>query len=232
MIERYGQDGYVLERQRIPVELVEAARADAYRMHSEAGGRFGTYGVYDHPDGTQWHRKHVHHLPAVAAILPHLPVCELLGNETCGITHSKFSYKAAGKVQPWCPHQDAAYKHEARRGVTFAVPLETVGPENGTLEILPGSHRFGILPHVVAYPLGIAQQPQVEAQEMPHGDFVPIEATQGDVVALSLLTVHRSGPNRSQGLRAILFVEVEPYTDRLYDDMGGPVTLIATKETP
>ena len=230
MSASYHKHGFLLLDNRIPSHLVEAARVEAYRLHEEAGGGFGDLGSFQHGDGTQWHRKHVHHFPGVKALLPYLPVRELLGDVTCGITHSKFSYKRAGEVQVWAPHQDAAYKPEPRSGVVFAVPLERMTAENGTLEVLPDSHKRGLLPH-----RQVPGNPeQLEIVDEHPGTFVAAMLRPGDVLALSLFTVHGSLSNKRHGLRALLFVEVEPFTKRLRDDLGGPVTLIqqVTKGSP
>lgn len=217
----YETDGYVVLRQWLPAEWVESARVRAYAMHEEGRGNFGAYGVYDHPDGTHWHRRRVHDIYEVARLIACLPVGDLLGPGKCGITHSKFSYKRCGEQQVWAPHQDIAYKSEPRHGVVFAVPLEPVNVANGTLELVPGSHRLGPLPHRNVPTM----TQQIELTE-PVDGFVPVEAQPGDLVAFSLLTVHRSGPNTGAGLRAILFVEIEPWTDKLQDELGGPITTI------
>jgi ectoine hydroxylase-related dioxygenase (phytanoyl-CoA dioxygenase family) len=223
MLDQYQTDGYVILRQQIPEPLVENARREAYAMHEAVGGRFGEHGAYTHHDGTQWHRKRVHGLSAVAPILQHLPVHDLLGPGDCGITHSKFSYKQVGEVQNWAPHQDAVYKPEPRRGAVFAIPLEPVDVANGTLELLPKSHLRGHLPHRNV--TDSAMNGQLELVEPVEG-FVPVVAQPGDVAAFSLLTVHRSGPNTNRGLRVLLFVEVEPMTELLRDENGGPITVI------
>lgn len=77
-----------------------------------------------------------------------VPVAQLLGVERLRFWHDQVFWKPPRHpgVVPW--HQD--YSYWTRTGppahATAFVALDDVGPENGGLEYVPGSHRWGLLP--------------------------------------------------------------------------------------
>lgn len=77
-----------------------------------------------------------------------IPASQVLGVEKLRFWHDQVFWKPAGHpgVVPW--HQDYAYW--TRTGppahVTVFISLDDMGPENGGLEYVPGSHRWGLFP--------------------------------------------------------------------------------------
>jgi Phytanoyl-CoA dioxygenase (PhyH) len=99
------------------------------------------------------------------------------------------------------PHQDLHYVGLADEFVTVWVPLGDCPLALGTLAVLPGSHRRGLLPH---YGVGIIDG-GVEIEDdvvWQSGD-----AHTGDAVVLTQLAIHRALPNRS-GNRLRLSVDL------------------------
>ncbi len=100
---------------------------------------------------------------------------------------------------PW--HQDLGFLHpeaEATFMVNFWIPLVDVTVENGCLEVIPGSHRAGLMPHgeVRGYPNEGIQEGYV-----PVGRQVPCPVRRGGVVVFQHKTAHRSFPNRTDRIR-------------------------------
>lgn len=97
-------------------------------------------------------------------------------------------------------HQDGAYwpgmDLDVSRFLTAVIFLDDATAENGAIECAPGYHRQYLTdPGVIADP-----------NEDQLGPFTTIEARAGDLLLLHALTPHRSGPNRSGGMRrALLF---------------------------
>ena len=94
---------------------------------------------------------------------------------------------------PW--HQDNGYTPvEPEEYVTYTVALDATSEANGCLWIQPGSHKHGVLPH------------ESTGNFFYRGDDggrsgVPVSQPEGDVLAFSSLTMHRSGANTSGGPR-------------------------------
>jgi phytanoyl-CoA hydroxylase len=100
---------------------------------------------------------------------------------------------------PW--HQDSGYLAPECDGallVTAWVPLTRATIDNGCLEVLPGAHRGGLLPHRNAR--GGAYL-DVAPEALPAIAPRAVPARPGDVLLLSNLTPHRSTPNRTDRVR-------------------------------
>jgi hypothetical protein len=77
--------------------------------------------------------------------------------------------------------------------VALRVHFDDVDGESGALEVVPGSHRSGVLP--------------VDAiREVPLADYRPCLAARGDVLLMRPLLLHRSGRRKSDGHRRVLHV--------------------------
>ncbi len=101
-----------------------------------------------------------------------------------------------GSAKP--PHQDAAYLPADRRDqLSVWIALDDATPDNGCLQMLPGSHRRGLLPH-------IGREPQLPDLGELRPVLVPLAA--GDAVVFTALTAHASGINHTdRPRRAVLF---------------------------
>jgi 2-aminoethylphosphonate dioxygenase len=111
----------------------------------------------------------------------------------------KFIAKPPG-ASGYGAHQDAAYwpglNVDATRFLTAIVFLDDATAEKGAIECAPALHR-----QLLTDPNEIA-----DPDEAMLGDFTMIEAKAGDLLLLHSLTPHRSGSNRSDGMRrALLF---------------------------
>lgn len=149
--------------------------------------------------------------------------------ERAYVTHSKISLKEPGKNHAWLPHQDSGYKERSAEGFTVAVFLERADESNGSLQVYPGSHLKGRIPHSVA-----ATEGDFAGQKVctpPAIKPVTIEAEQGTVMFFSLDLVHQSPPNMGTGKRLIFFFEVEEYTGTELDDRGKIPLLLTGKIT-
>jgi hypothetical protein len=107
-------------------------------------------------------------------------------------------------------HQDIAYIPGSLNGITIWVPLQDSPVELGPLEVVPGTHRIGLL---------LADgNPDVKKanllQPYPESDFVPIPILKGQCIVFSKFLVHRSGRNRSPNVRYSLQFR--------YNDLASP----------
>ncbi|GIX07779.1 MAG: protein involved in biosynthesis of mitomycin antibiotics/polyketide fumonisin [Candidatus Poribacteria bacterium] len=114
---------------------------------------------------------------------------------------------------PTPPHQDYVHIQGTPNTWTAWIPLMDIPPELGGLEVLPGSHRWGLL-SVRRMPGagGVGVSRSVDESQWVGGPFAA-----GDVLIFHSWTVHRGRPNRTSD-RLRLSV------DYRYQPVGEPVT--------
>jgi len=120
-----------------------------------------------------------------------------------------FIYKPPGVEQSVHPfHQDALYFPFTPQSLCCGVwiPLDPVDAENGTLEIVPGSHRRELAPHEVREGInfGALAAAGVEGNAEEHARAIPVELAPGDCLLFATHLLHRSGGNRTQRPRRVI----------------------------
>ena len=106
---------------------------------------------------------------------------------------------------PW--HQDSAYFEEGGEGTlqpTAWIPFVDVTAENGTLEVIRGSHRSGeVFPHHIEKDVGHEKSwyLYIKDENLPEGEMVTCEMKRGSVLWHGNMMVHRSTENHSDRVR-------------------------------
>lgn len=130
-------------------------------------------------------------------------VVQLLGPDVC-LTHQQFVTKLPDGTSQHSDipmHQDNGYgRLDPMNDVTVWMPLVDTGPDNGGLQIVPGSHRLGLLEH------GASAVNPVLLEALPLDETVSLALAAGEAVAFTGLTLHGSGPNHSRHDRPALFI--------------------------
>ncbi len=93
------------------------------------------------------------------------------------------------------PHQDFPSVQGSLDGVVVWLPLVKVDRDNFPLEVIPGSHKRGLLPIVND---GKASW-EIKPDQYQEEDYMPAEVDKGDVIFISMFTVHRSSKNGTLG---------------------------------
>ena len=93
------------------------------------------------------------------------------------------------------PHQDWRSMQGSLDSVVVWVPLVRIDRALGALEVIPGSHRQGLLPAAMEDGYGHL------ATAVDAAAFVPIEVNKGDALAFSTFLVHQSGWNVTHSIR-------------------------------
>jgi ectoine hydroxylase-related dioxygenase (phytanoyl-CoA dioxygenase family) len=163
-------------------------------------------------------------VPAVHALhrAPELlnALAPLLGPDINGHRQFNLRPKLPGQsltVVPW--HQDTGYygEHTAIDTIlTVWMPLVPVDADNGCMQVLPGSHRQGAIPHRP----GIGDGEFLEAVGgWQEADVLTLPMQPGDALVMHNLVLHRSGENRTEGIRwsidARFFAPDTPSASRL-----------------
>ena len=122
--------------------------------------------------------------------------------------------KTPGATQRTAFHQDKAYfQISGAKCCIVWMPLDPVDEENGAIEYVKGSHRWGreFAPNVFFAQTRFEESdgdalPDIEGRRDDY-DIVRIDAEPGDVIIHDVLTVHGAGGNKSGGRnrRAISF---------------------------
>lgn len=163
------------------------------------------YHAVDRPEEI-WHAVHGknHKTAGMFAVMTHPGILDIvesvIGPEI--LVHPQFNSRAKlpqhdPTVVPW--HQDLGYLQsdaEETFMVNFWIPLVDATVENGCMEVISGSHKYGLIPHeqISGY-LGIPDH------KLPPGEVVPCPVPLGGVLLIQHKTVHRSIPNRSDHVR-------------------------------
>lgn len=135
----------------------------------------------------------------------------IVGSSTMLILHAAFLKPAHfGSATP--PHQDQAlWEIDYPGAVSMWVAIDPATHENGCLQMYPGSHRLGCLPHS-----SNGGHPRVDVSRIP---INPQEAPlrQGDAVLWHRYTLHASEPNRSAQNRWGMVMVFANGADRRFD---------------
>lgn len=110
-------------------------------------------------------------------------------------------------VHPW--HQDAYYfpfePHDQVLGTW--IPLDDAHKDNGTLSVIPKSHKLGLVNHEL--PKGTVNALSFEATEYEGSpDEVVLDVKAGDAVLFHSRLLHKTGANVTDGHRRVLTVHI------------------------
>jgi hypothetical protein len=139
-------------------------------------------------------------------------VSGLLGDEVYllkGRLNIKWGDGAPDRRGGWDPHQDrAAWAKEGLPGdaaLTAAIAIDDSGADNGTLEVIPGSHAGGILEHTTI-DSGYGIRDEIVRPLLERSPRLPLDMAAGDMVIFSGDLIHLSRPNLGSRRRALLFL--------------------------
>ena len=139
------------------------------------------------------------------------PSADFVADATPMLFTEKLNLKRprVGGVNPW--HQDWPYWEDAddrSRIVTAMLFLDDATLENGTLQVLPGSHQRGPWPlRTDKDQFGNLEMDPTEVEGLTP---TPIEVSAGAVVFFGPLLVHKSDPNMSEKDRRALLYSYQP----------------------
>jgi hypothetical protein len=149
---------------------------------------------------------------------------QLLGNKSVRFWHDQLFHKPAkkGGVVAW--HQDYSYwtRTKPMSHLTCWCALDDATIENGCLQYIKGSHKWGLLPKpVIAGELhGIKESLNAEQQkEFEHPIFAEVKA--GEAIFHHPLTLHGSGENKSNQPRRAFVINV--FADGVRSDSDEPL---------
>jgi phytanoyl-CoA hydroxylase len=141
-----------------------------------------------------------------------------------------FMNKPAGRGTVLPYHQDGGtqWDLDRERFVTVWTALDDATVENGCMQVVPGSHRLGLLSE-----RGHTVTPEQEARYCREEDSVFLTAQAGEAILLHNYLLHRSGVNRTGGpRRAFSVVYMDAATRRRKDGSAFPVVFGEGRPVP
>ena len=116
-------------------------------------------------------------------------------------------------------HQDFPSVQGSLDGVVAWIPLTDVDRSSHTLEVVPGSHRRGLITAVEHTRNGW----EIPQDQLPAAEWRPIEAAIGDVAFLSVFMIHRTAPlGDPQRLRIALSTRFDNAAEPTFIARGYP----------
>jgi phytanoyl-CoA hydroxylase len=119
------------------------------------------------------------------------------------------------------PHQDWRSVQGSLDGVTLWLPVYDVGPDQYPLEVIPGSHRRGLLPSADD-PFGH----RIAEGDVPEEPFLPLTLRRGDVVIFSGFLVHRTGATGGSRVRIALSYRFNNAAEPSYIKRNYPIPYV------
>jgi phytanoyl-CoA hydroxylase len=95
------------------------------------------------------------------------------------------------------------------------MPLHDIDRSLGALEVVPESHRLGLVSTEVVDRFG-------KVDRFTDADFKPVEVEQGDLLAFSSFLVHRSGTNSTESIRWSCHFRYNDLAEPTFIERGYP----------
>ncbi|MEO7937133.1 MAG: phytanoyl-CoA dioxygenase family protein [Burkholderiaceae bacterium] len=158
-IERYHRDGYIVVQGVVDAAWLSRLRAATERIVAGAANVDQHDAVYDLEPGHSRATPQVRRIknpervdPVFAELAHHSGIAgclqQLWGGRGVRFDISKLNMKSAGFGSPVEWHQDwAFYPHTNDDLAAVGVMLDDITPDNGPMQIVPGSHRGPVFDH-------------------------------------------------------------------------------------
>ena len=115
------------------------------------------------------------------------------------------------------PHQDWRSMQSSLDAIVVWIPLMDVPKELGALEIIPGSHKKGLMTLEVEEGFG-----KVNPEFYKEEDFVSAEVEEGDALFFSSFLVHQSGNNITDSIRWSTHFRYNNLLEKTFIQRGYP----------
>ena len=226
----YRQEGYVVVPRVLGPDQIarylDRARRIAQGDHPAAAAdrvirdvRFakGTLPMPADPEHALWKLLNPDRFDPVMAECLSLPrvldaVSSLIGDDLLAFLLMVI-YKPPGVEQSFHPfHQDGVFfpfePHDRVVGVW--IPLDPTDADNGSLCVLPGSHRQPVVSHaaIAGVNAGAFAARDIEEDAAAHQSSVTLELEPGDCVIFHLHLLHRTGGNRTSRHRRVITLHI------------------------
>jgi len=205
-IARFHADGFLLVRGMYSADEVAAISewTDNVAAMPEVPGKYMMYFEESRADGSRILCRIENFVPyhegfskLITARRMQLAVSELFGEEAV-LFKDKINFKLPGG-DGFKEHQDvqAGWDDFAELHITAMIAIDETNEENGSLEMIAGMHKQGVL--------GSMWAPLTD-EDTRHVEYVAVHCQPGDAVFFDSFAPHRSQPNRTGDARRVLYI--------------------------
>jgi phytanoyl-CoA hydroxylase len=207
--DQYERDGFVLIPDLLSAKECDSLKAEARKVLDENAKPGAS--VYVHVAVVSAMFRALAEDPRIVAILkPVMPHGVMFLSD-------KIVYKSPDKTFPTPWHIDAYYWRNTRPKLSVWIPLDDATAENGTLTVVPGSHKRDWRMVKLDLPSGEFGMGITDG-EWQVGDVVTCSIKRGTAVVFSDRLVHGSTPNTAGKDRyAIISTYHAPANDEAFD---------------
>jgi ectoine hydroxylase-related dioxygenase (phytanoyl-CoA dioxygenase family) len=202
----FRRDGYLVVRGLYTPREVEEIRAwtEALANSPEVAGRDWKYFEVHRQTGERILCRIENFVPfhegfsnLIRKRRMHQAVSELFGEEAV-LFKDKINFKLPGG-DGFRAHQDvqAGWDDYGTLHITAMIALDETNEQNGSLEMIPGLHGRGLL--------GPKWAPLTD-EHTDHRPYLAVHCRPGDAVFFDSFAPHRSGPNRTDRARRVLYI--------------------------
>lgn len=104
-------------------------------------------------------------------------------------------------------HQDTRYIQIRPTGTIAFLALSPANGESGTVSVIPGSHKWDVLPHADTHDKdSILTRGQYITAAFDQSQAVPLDLKPGECAFFDHNIVHSSGPNRTDDRRLVMLI--------------------------
>ncbi len=204
LLRDYHENGYLIVRAAASVETARLIKDEVLRILEENARNKADDKRYQSANAHVRFTTNLHlRSPAILEHVRSATLCDTVRALLGPAAELKFTStitKSPDKNQEVDWHQDAVYeKDKDRKRLICWTALVDTYPENGGLSILPGSHKYGPVPHI---PSPRNQYNLVAVMDV--SDALPIVLAAGDMLVIHPYLVHGSPENRTGGERVAL----------------------------
>lgn len=213
---QFARDGYAVFENALDNDTLELLRAECDDFIAREDARMDALGVdslgISHRGTRYFANECQRERPALRRMLfseVMADICRATLGEWAYFFFDQYVVKGPGGGMAFSWHQDSGYvvgnggPPDHLPYLTCWCPLEDATIENGTVRVIPGSHRRGIVEHA-----RLAGSNDLAAS--PDDEGIAIEAKAGTVVAFSSLLLHATGPNRTEKPRRVYLAQYTP----------------------
>jgi ectoine hydroxylase-related dioxygenase (phytanoyl-CoA dioxygenase family) len=205
-LRQFAEDGFLVVRGMYsPEDIREIGEwTDAVAAYPEVPGKYMMYFENSQDDNSRILcriENFVPYHPGFAELITsermQQAVSELFGEEAV-LFKDKINFKLPGG-DGFKEHQDvqAGWDEFASLHITAMVAIDETNVANGSLEMMPGMHRKGLL--------GEQWAPLTE-EDTGEAQYVAVHCQPGDAVFFDSYAPHRSAPNRTGQARRVLYI--------------------------